>query len=186
VFNFIGPLTNPARPPASAIGCADARMASVMAEVLASRGDTALVFRGDDGLDELTTTTTSSVWVATGGGVATGRVDPKDLGLAPAEPAQLRGGDPAFNAGVVRDLLAGKPGPIRDAVLLNAAAGIAVYDGLPWGGTPAPDATKAAAGLGDALAAGLVSAREAIDSGAAARVLDRWIELSQQLRAGAG
>jgi anthranilate phosphoribosyltransferase len=184
VFNFIGPLTNPGRPPASAIGCADTRMAPVMAEVLASRGDTALVFRGDDGLDELTTTTTSSVWVATGGGVAAGRVDPTDLGLARAEPGGLRGGDPVFNAAVVRDLLAGKPGPIRDAVLLNAAAGIAAYDGLSSPEAPTPDATRAADGLTEALAAGLVAARAAVDSGAAARVLDRWVALSQQLRAG--
>jgi anthranilate phosphoribosyltransferase len=184
VFNFIGPLTNPARPRASAIGCADARMAAVMAEVLARRGDTALVFRGDDGLDELTTTTTSSVWVAVGGDVAAARIDPQDLGLAWVEPALLRGGDRAFNAGVVREVLAGKPGPIRDAVVLNAAAGIAAYDGLPSQGAPASDPHSAADSLLDALAAGLVAAREAIDSGAAARLLDRWIELSQQLRAG--
>ena len=111
VFNFLGPLTNPARPPAAAIGCADARMAPVMAEVLAGRGDSALVFRGDDGLDELTTTTTSSVWVAAGGGVVTRPVDPTDLGhRARPSPAALRGGDRVFNAAVVRDLLAGKPG----------------------------------------------------------------------------
>ena len=184
VFNFVGPLTNPARPPASAIGCADARMATVMAEVLAARGDTALVFRGDDGLDELTTTTTSSVWVATRGGVVARPVHPNDLGLALSEPGALRGGDRVFNAGVVRDLLAGKPGPIRDAVLLNAAAGIAAYDAFPWRGAPAPDAGTAADGLVDALAGGLVAARAAIDSGAAGQALDRWIELSQQLRAG--
>jgi anthranilate phosphoribosyltransferase len=184
VFNFVGPLTNPARPPASAIGCADARMATVMAEVLAARGDTALVFRGDDGLDELTTTTTSSVWVATRGGVVARPVHPNDLGLALSQPGALRGGDRVFNAGVVRDLLAGKPGPIRDAVLLNAAAGIAAYDAFPWRGAPAPDAGTAADGLVDALAGGLVAARAAIDSGAAGQALDRWIELSQQLRAG--
>lgn len=184
VFNFVGPLTNPARPPASAIGCADTRMAAVMAEVLATRGDTALVFRGDDGLDELTTTTTSSVWVVAGGAVVTRQIDPTDLGLARSEPGALRGGDPVFNAGVVRDLLAGKPGAVRDAVLLNAAAGIAAYDGFAGRGAPAPDARTAADGLVDALAAGLVAAREAIDSGAAARALDRWIELSQQLRTG--
>ena len=183
VFNFVGPLTNPARPPASAIGCADARMAAVMAEVLASRGDTALVFRGDDGLDELTTTTTSSVWLAARGAVVTGQIDPRDLGLALSEPGALRGGDRVVNAGVVRDLLAGKPGPIRDAVLLNAAAGIAAYDGFPSRGAPAPDARTAADGLVDALADGLAAARAAIDSGAAGQALVRWIELSQRLRA---
>src|SRR3954453_17067835 len=76
VFNFLGPLTNPARVRAGAIGCADTRMAPVMAAVLAARGDSALVFRGDDGLDELTTTTTSSTWVAVDGSVTAATVDP--------------------------------------------------------------------------------------------------------------
>ena len=108
-----------------------------MAEVLAARGDTALVFRGDDGLDELTTTTTSSVWVAAAGGVVTRHVDPKDLGLALSEPGALRGGDRVFNARVVRDLLAGKPGAIRDAVLLNAGSGASpAYDGFSWRDAP--------------------------------------------------
>src|SRR5207253_10939805 len=94
VFNFLGPLTNPARPGAAAIGCADARMAPVLAAVLAERGTRALVFRGDDGLDELTTATTSSVWVVAGGGVRPERVDPAALGIAPASPDALRGGGP--------------------------------------------------------------------------------------------
>ncbi|MEO9140068.1 MAG: anthranilate phosphoribosyltransferase, partial [Jatrophihabitans sp.] len=106
-FNFLGPLTNPARVTAAAIGCADRTMAPVMAAVLAERGDSALVFRGDDGLDELTTTTTSSVWMATEGVVTEATVDPRDLGIAPVRPEALRGGDAAFNAAVVRDVLAG-------------------------------------------------------------------------------
>src|SRR3954453_10705456 len=104
-FNFLGPLTNPARVSASAIGCADRRMAPVMAEVLAARGDTALGFRGDDGLDELTTTTTSSVWVAAGGSVAETSLDPKAFGIEAVSPEALRGGDRVHNAAVVRALL---------------------------------------------------------------------------------
>jgi anthranilate phosphoribosyltransferase len=152
---------------AAAIGCADLRMAPVMAQVLAARGDTALVFRGDDGLDELTTTTTSSVWVAAQGSVVATAIDPAAFGIATAQPEQLRGGDRVHNAAVVRDVLAGTSGAIRDAVLLNAAAGIAAYDGVR------------ADTLAEAMAAGLDAAAEAVDSGAAAGVLDRWIEHSR-------
>ena len=97
-FNFLGPLANPARPQANAIGCADARMAPVMAGVFARRGVDAWVFRGDDGLDELTTTTTSSVWVVKDGAVTTASVDPAAHGLAPATIEDLRGGDAEHNA----------------------------------------------------------------------------------------
>ena len=169
-FNFLGPLTNPARVTAAAIGCADPRMAPVMAAVLAERGDTAIVFRGDDGLDELTTTTTSSAWVATDGEVVAATVEPAALGIAPAESGALRGADAAFNAAVVRDVLAGGGGAVRDAVLLNAAAGIAAYDGL------------AGARLHDALAHGLQIAAQSVDSGAAAALLGRWIAASQAAR----
>jgi len=166
-FNFLGPLTNPARAPAAAVGCADLRMAPVMAAVLAARGDTALVFRGDDGLDELTTTTTSSAWVATDGTVIRATVDPAVLGLHPAAPEVLRGADRDFNAGVVRDVLAGGAAGVRDVVLLNAAAAIAAYDGLT------------AERLHDALARGLRLAAESIDSGAAAQLLDAWVAASR-------
>jgi anthranilate phosphoribosyltransferase len=167
VFNFLGPLTNPARVGAGAVGCADARMAPVMAAVLAARGDSALVFRGDDGLDELTTTTTSSTWVATGGSVTRATVDPAALGISPVEPAALRGGDRVVNAAVVRDVLAGGNAAVRDAVLLNAAAAIAAHDGLT------------AERLHDDLARGLRIAADAVDSGAAADLLARWITASR-------
>ena len=161
-FNLLGPLTNPARPAAQAIGCADPRMAPVMAGVFAGRGVDAWVFRGDDGLDELTTTTTSSVWsVHAGRGHRRGRpARPRASRRDDAEA--LRGGDAAHNADVVRRLLAGEPGPVRDAVLLNAGAALAVHD--------APGAP-----VDEALAAGLDRAREAVDSGAAAATLDRWV-----------
>lgn len=168
-FNFLGPLTNPATPQAQAVGCADPRMAPVMARVLADRGTTSLVFRGDDGLDELTTTTTSRVWAARGGTVTETSVDPAALGISPASPEALRGADARYNAGVARALLAGEPGPVRDAVLLNAAAALAAYHGLE-------------SALPDALAAGLDEAAESVDSGSAGRVLERWVEVSQKLR----
>jgi anthranilate phosphoribosyltransferase len=171
VFNVLGPLTNPARPPASAVGCADRRMAPLMADVLARRGDTALVFRGDDGLDELTTTTTSSAWLATNARVHETRIDPGRFGIAAATPDDLRGGDRAYNAGVVRDVLAGRGGAARDAVLLNAGAAIAVYDGI---GEPSA--------LDDLIAKGIGDARESIESGAAQDLLRRWVEASQRQR----
>ncbi len=157
-FNFLGPLTNPARVTAAAVGCADRRMAPVMAAVLADRGDSALVFRGDDGLDELTTTTTSSVWVAASGVVRETAIDPQRFGIASVAPEALRGGDRVHNAAVVREVLAGGGAGVRDAVLLNAAAGIAAYDGL------------SGAELDDAIAAALQVATESVDSGAAAEL----------------
>jgi anthranilate phosphoribosyltransferase len=166
VFNFLGPLTNPARPTSLAVGCSDARMAPIMAAVLAERGDRALVFRGDDGLDELTTTTTSRVWVVHDGDVREERLDPAALGVPPVDRDALRGGDAAYNAKVARSLLAGERGPVRDAVLLNAGAALAAYDGL--GGS-----------LPDGVAAGMERAAAAIDSGAAADVLDRWVAVSR-------
>jgi anthranilate phosphoribosyltransferase len=161
-FNILGPLTNPARPQAQMIGCADPAMAPVMAGVYARRGVDAWVVRGDDGLDELTTTTTSTVWRVHGGEVVRTSLDPSGFGLAPATAEDLRGGDAAHNAEVVRRLLAGETGPVRDAVLLNAGAALAVLR------TPELDAA-------DALPAGLAAAAESIDSGAAAGALERWV-----------
>ena len=169
VFNFLGPLTNPARPRAAAIGCADRRMAPVMAEVLAARGSRALVFRGDDGLDELTIATTSSVWVVRDGEVVADRVDPTALGIATAPPETLRGGSPQVNAAVFRRVLDGEPGPVRDAVLLNAAAALAAFD----------ERTER---LHDALASGLARAAAAVDDGRAAAQLERWVEVSKAVR----
>ncbi|WP_299955554.1 anthranilate phosphoribosyltransferase [uncultured Modestobacter sp.] len=171
VFNFLGPLTNPARPVAAAIGCADTRMAPVLAQVLADRGTRALVFRGDDGLDELTTTTTSAVWVVRDGEVVAERLDPTALGVPVAEPGALRGGGPAVNAEVVRRLVAGERGAVRDAVLLNAAAALAAFD-------------ERGARLHDALEAGLQRAAAAVDDGRAAAKLDEWVRVSRAARDG--
>ncbi|GAC1324563.1 MAG: anthranilate phosphoribosyltransferase [Mycobacteriales bacterium] len=170
VFNFLGPLTNPARPAAQAVGVADPRMAAVMAGVLAARGTSALVFHGDDGLDELTTTTTSRVWVVRDGTVREEVVDPARLGIAAAAAADLRGADASYNADVARALLAGKRGAVRDAVLLNAAAALVALDGA-----------------GEDLHAQLAQAGErasaALDSGAAGTALERWVSASQRARA---
>jgi anthranilate phosphoribosyltransferase len=170
VFNFLGPLSNPARPVASAVGCADLRMAPVMADVLAARGGRALVFRGDDGLDELTTATTSSVWVVRDGAVEPDRLDPGALGIPPSRPDDLRGGPPAFNADVFRRVLDGEKGPVRDAVLLNAAAALAAFD-------------ERSARLHDAIGAGMERAAAAVDDGRAAAQLERWVTVSQAARA---
>jgi anthranilate phosphoribosyltransferase len=169
VFNFLGPLTNPARPVAAAIGCADLRMAPVMAGVLAARGGRALVFRGDDGLDELTTATTSSVWVVRDGEVVPDRLDPSALGIPASTQDALRGGSPDYNADVFRRVLGGEQGPVRDAVLLNAAAALAAFDERP-------------ARLHDAIAAGLERAAAAVDDGRATAQLDRWVAFSKAAR----
>ena len=167
-FNFLGPVANPAKPAAQAIGCADPRMAPVMAGVFARRGVDAWVFRGDDGLDELTTTTTSRLWLVEGGEVREEVVDPAALGLPTGTAEQLRGQDAAYNVEVVRRLLAGEQGPVRDAVLLNAAAALAVHEGAAPGEA-----------VSERLGRQLVRAAEAIDSGAAQATLRRWVEASR-------
>jgi anthranilate phosphoribosyltransferase len=169
VFNFLGPLTNPARPVAAAIGCADPRMAPVMAGVLAARGGRALVFRGDDGLDELTTATTSSVWVVRDGEVVPDRLDPAALGIPASAADDLRGGTPAFNADVFRRVLAGEKGPVRDAVLLNAGAALAAFEERP-------------SRLHDGVGAGMARAAAAVDDGRAAALLERWVRVSVAAR----
>ncbi|HET9897118.1 MAG TPA: anthranilate phosphoribosyltransferase [Streptosporangiaceae bacterium] len=172
VFNFLGPVANPARPSAQAIGVADPRMGPVLAGVLAGRGCSALVFHGDDGLDELTTTGPSTVWVVRDGQVSETRFDPAEIGIAACQPEDLTGGDPAHNAAVTRSVLGGDGGPVRDTVLLNAAAALVADAGVPE-----------TSGLPQALADACARAAEAIDTGAAAALLDRWIAASQRLKA---
>lgn len=170
VFNFLGPLTNPARPRSGAIGCFDPRMAGVIAQVFAARGDSVLVLRGEDGLDEFSTAAPTRVWIARQGGVVETVLDATDLGIDRSSPGDLRGGDAAFNADVTRRLLAGEPGPVRDAVLVNAAVALAAHDGAPGGD------------LLETMRAGLRRAAESIDSGAAAGALQRWIEVARSAR----
>jgi anthranilate phosphoribosyltransferase len=169
-FNFLGPLTNPAQPSAQSVGVADARMAGVMAQVLADRGASALVFHGDDGLDELSIGATSRVWVVRDGAVREDVLDPAQLAIPHADRDALRGGDPAHNAEVARRFLAGETGPVRDAVLLNAAAALVAWEG--------PTDTP----LADQLAPALDRAAETVDTGAAAAVLDTWVAASVAAR----
>ncbi len=170
VFNFLGPLTNPAQPASGAIGCGDLRMAPIMAHVFAERGSDVLLFRGDDGLDELTTTTTSTAWVVHRGTVTIDHIDPAVWGMARSAPEDLRGGDVSVNVGVARRVFAGEPGPVLDAVLLNAAAALAAHAGLT--GDLTADLTS-----------GLERAREAVTSGAVADLVDRWVSVSTRLAA---
>ena len=171
-FNSLGPVANPARPGAQAVGVADPRMGAIIAGVLAGRGCSALVFHGDDGLDELTTSDTSTVWVVHDGTVSQTVLDPTDLGLPRSRLEDLRGGDATHNAAVARAVLAGDPGPIRDMVVLNAGAALAAAAGVPR-----------AEGLTGALADGCARAAAALDAGLAAALLDRWATTSQQLAA---
>lgn len=164
-FNVLGPLTNPAKVRAQATGVADARMAPILAGVLAERGSSALVFRGDDGLDELTTTATSKVWVVRDGGVREETFDPRDVGIGLVPVEALRGADASYNADVARRLLGGETGPVRDAVLLNSAAALVALE-------------PTAAPLNEQIAAGIERAAEAVDSGAARRALERWVAAS--------
>ncbi|MFD4654302.1 anthranilate phosphoribosyltransferase [Kitasatospora sp. NPDC058444] len=167
-FNILGPLTNPAKVTAHAIGCFDTRLAGLIAGVLAERGATALVFRGDDGLDELTITTTSQVWLVRDGVVTETAFDPRDVGIELVGIEALRGADASYNAEVARRLLAGEHGPVRDAVLLNTAAALVALD---LGDAP----------LTEQLAAGMERAAQAIDSGAAQDLLRRWSEATSRI-----
>lgn len=164
-FNFLGPLTNPAKVRAQAVGVADARMAPIVAGVFAERGHSSLVFRGDDGLDELTTAAASRIWVVRDGAVREEAFDPRDVGLELVPVSALRGADASYNAEVARRLLDGERGPVRDAVLLNSAAALVA---LTPGDGP----------LTDQIRAGMVRAAESIDSGSAKRTLERWVAAS--------
>jgi anthranilate phosphoribosyltransferase len=174
-FNFLGPVANPARPAAQAVGVAEPRLGPILAGVLAGRGCSSLVFHGDDGLDELTTTARSTVWIVQGGTVSQTSFDPAALGISRSAPGDLRGGDAAHNAAAARAVLGGQPGPVRDTVLLNAAAALAAEAGVPG-----PEELQAA------LADGYARAAAAVDSGAAAALLGRWAQASQRLARPAG
>ncbi|MER8031500.1 anthranilate phosphoribosyltransferase [Streptomyces bauhiniae] len=167
VFNVIGPLTNPARVRSQAVGVANLAMAPIVAGVFAERGNSSLVFRGEDGLDELTTTSPSRVWIVRDGKVTEEVFDPRDVGIELVPVEALRGGDPAYNAMVARQVLEGERGPVRDAVLLNSAAALVALDP-----TEEP--------LADQLRAGMARAAESIDSGSAARTLERWVAASNR------
>jgi anthranilate phosphoribosyltransferase len=169
VFNILGPLANPAKPQAAAIGVANDRMHLVMAQVLGDRGVDGFVFRGDDGLDEITLATTTSVLSIGGGRIESDRIEPGDFGISPAPISALVGGDANENARITRAIFDGELGAPRDAVLLNAAAAIAAYEG---------DLTS---DIHQRLQAGLKRAADAVDTGKASALLNQWATLTQTL-----
>jgi len=167
-FNFLGPLTNPAQPRATAVGVADARMAPLVAGVFATRGTSALVFRGDDGLDELAATGGATIWEVGQGEVTEHRLDAvQDLGLQRITVEDLRGADASFNAEIAREMFAGRHGAVRETVLLNAAAALVADGSLPGTGS-GPLVAR--------LGAGIEHAARSVDSGAATDVLRRWAD----------
>jgi anthranilate phosphoribosyltransferase len=169
VFNLLGPLINPAAPAHRLVGVADARRLPVLVEVLRRRDAGAMVVRGDDGLDKISTATTSQVWTVHERLARHEVIDPSALGIAPPDAGALRGGDADTNARVVHELLAGRSGPVRDAVLLNAAAALATTN-------PSNEAVT------DRIHHALGRCAQAIDTGAAASTLTRWIAAAQARR----
>lgn len=176
-FNFLGPLANPAQPIATSLGVSNEFIAPLMADELAARGRTALVFRGSDGLDELTTTGTSQIWQVSGGVVSQYVLDPAELGIPRATVADLVGGDAHHNAKVARVVLGSDDwdaslSAARDIVLLNAAGGVVAY-------RLAKDSSQASRDLNERFAEALLAVRSALDSGAAAEKLSAWISATQ-------
>ncbi|GAA1106935.1 anthranilate phosphoribosyltransferase [Nesterenkonia jeotgali] len=169
VFNFLGPLSNPARVTAQALGCASPTLAPRMAEVLALRGTRGLVFRGRDGRDKITTSAATDLWEVRSGEVTHTVLEPEEVGLPRVAVQDLRGGSGTQNAQIVQRMLSGEPGPVRDAVVLNAAAGLTSLD------------EQAEGPLVDRLASNMRRAEESIDSGAAAEVLRRWVAFSRSV-----
>ena len=169
VFNILGPLANPAKPVAAAIGVARPQLLPLMAQVLLDQGKEGFVFRGDDGLDEVSLSTTTTIIQISKGKLSQEVFDPTELGIAGAAISDIAGGDAKYNASITNQIFAGKAGPMRDAVTLNAAFAIAAFKGdfdLP---------------LSTQIANGFVLANKAIDSGAAQSVLKKWAELSNEI-----
>lgn len=174
VFNMLGPLCNPARAEANAVGVAQLERVPLITGVFRTRGATALVFRGDDGLDELTTTGHSRIWEVSRGDIHEHDLDPRDLGIPTADLGDLIGGSPEHNAGILRETLAGKRGAVRDIVLLNAAAGVVAFE-------LSRDATQATRPILERLREGYQRAEAAVDDGSAAAKLDDWVSTTREL-----
>ncbi len=172
IFNILGPLANPAKPQAAAVGVANAAMHALMAEVLAARGVDGFVFRGDDGLDEITLATTTTVLTIGSGKIVSSKIDPQNFGIQRAPLSAIAGGDADENARITRAIFAGEHGAPRDAVVLNAAAAIAAYLG------------KNERGIDERIQEGVSAAIAAIDSGGAADLLQRWSTLTAEIAAG--
>jgi anthranilate phosphoribosyltransferase len=168
LFNILGPLCNPARPEASAVGVASLDRVPLVVGVFQTRGATALVYRGDDGIDKLTTTGHSHIWEVSRGFVTEHDLNPTDLGIPTADIQSLLGADAAHNAAIAREVLAGEAGPVRDIVLLNAAAGITAFE-------LAADPDLNRLPIVDRLARSMDTAAHTVDSGRAAAKLDEWV-----------
>lgn len=169
IFNILGPLANPAKPIAVAIGVARAELLPVVAQVLAARGCEGLIFRGDDGLDEISLATTTTVYIINKGEIRKEIFDPRDIGLEIYAIEDLKGGSAVENAEITKQVFAGRLGAYREAILLNAAAAIAAFK------------ADLHLGIDQQLANGYVYARQAIDSGSATQLLERWGDLSNEL-----
>ena len=175
-FNFLGPLANPAQPLATSLGVANEQIAPLLAQELAQRGRYGLVSRGNDGLDELTTTTSSQIWEVSPNLVTKWELDPSKLGINRTSLEQLIGGDAAHNAQIARDLFAGTTsgnlGAVRDIVILNAAGGVVAYQ-----------AAKSPELVGSELVTRFQSAVQlvtvALESGMAHSKLEQWVESSK-------
>ena len=169
IFNILGPLANPAKPKACAIGVARAELLPLMAQVLLDQGKEGFVFRGDDGLDEVSLSTTTQVIQISNGELTQSVFNPEDLGIASAPITALAGGDAAYNAQMTMKIFSGEKGAMRDAVTLNAAFAIAAFKAdfnLP---------------LQTQIANGLVLANKAIDSGAALSIVNKWAQLTNEI-----
>ena len=180
VFNVLGPLANPGQPPASLLGCADLRLAPVLAQVQLERGFKSMIVRSEDGLDEISTAAATQIWDVTSGELRQEFLNPSELRLIPASLEQLRGGDARQNAQVVREIIAGRSdgnfAAIRDVVAVNAAATMITYDaatGFKNFGTPEHSVAQR-------IAKALPVAYRSLDTGAAASVLDVWVSVSQR------
>jgi anthranilate phosphoribosyltransferase len=169
VFNILGPLANPASPKAAAIGVSNEKMMPVMAKVLLEKGVDGFVFRGDDGIDEITLASTTTISTLSYDKISTETIDPTEFGISRSPISDLRGGDSSHTASITMAIFEGEIGAPRDAVLLNAAAAIAAYEGRS-------DIT-----VKERIELGLARATEAVDSGAAKKLVKQWALLSNQL-----
>ncbi|QUY61343.1 Anthranilate phosphoribosyltransferase [Gulosibacter molinativorax] len=176
VFNYLGPLTNPARAEASAVGVAKLEAIPLITGVFRTRGAAALVFRGDDGLDELTVTGYSHIWEVARGDIAEHDIHPRDLGLGTYEIEELLGGTPEENAAIARETLGGGgKDAVRDIVLLNSAAGMVAFD-------LAKDPDSVERPIRDRLTEKIEVARETIASGRALAQVDTFVETTNRLK----
>lgn len=169
VFNILGPLANPAKPKAVAIGVARLEMFELTSKVLAARGCEGFVFRGNEGLDEISIAGPSSIYQVRDGGYQLFTFDPRNIGIEVEPLSAIRGGDAKFNVEITKSVFSGRVGPAREAILLNAAVGIAAFKGdfnLP---------------IETQIANGYVLAKAGIDSGRALELIQRWRDLSNEL-----